>query len=285
MEIRPARTGEAPALSALALRSKAHWGYDAAFIEACRDELTLRDDELAPRRTLVAELDGGVAGFGTLEGDPPYGELGMLFVEPAAIGRGVGGALLAALVDRARSLGFTRLGIDADPHAEAFYLAHGAVRVGEVASGSLPGRVLPQLELDVGGEVQGGPMTTSTPVTELLSVCIDTSDAARLAQFYADLTGGEVTGVYPEYGYASASVLGSTLNFQTVADYSAPRWPGQEHPQQFHLDFRVPVLEPAIEHAVALGATVADEQPEGMTWKVMLDPDGHPFCLCPPQEQ
>lgn len=149
MEIRPARAGEAAALSALALRSKAHWGYDAAFLDACRAELTLRDDELASRRTLVAEVDGGVAGFGTLEGEPPHGELGMLFVEPVAIGRGVGGALLAALVDRARGLGFTRLAIDADPFAEAFYLAHGAVRVGVVASGSVPGRVLPQLELVV----------------------------------------------------------------------------------------------------------------------------------------
>ncbi|HWJ10662.1 MAG TPA: VOC family protein [Nocardioides sp.] len=128
-------------------------------------------------------------------------------------------------------------------------------------------------------------MTTSSPVTELLAVCIDTSDAALLAQFYADLTGGEVTGVYPEYGYASAAVLGSTLNFQTVADYSPPQWPGQEHPQQFHLDFRVPELEPALEHARSLGATLAPEQPEGMTWRVMLDPDGHPFCLCPPQQQ
>ncbi len=149
MEIRPARPGEAEALSALALRSKAHWGYDAAFPDACRPELTLRDDDLADRRTLVAELDGRPAGFGTLEGRPPYGELGMLFVEPAAIGRGVGGSLLAALVAAAREERFTRLAIDADPNALAFYLAHGAVRVGEVASGSVPGRVLPQLELVV----------------------------------------------------------------------------------------------------------------------------------------
>lgn len=147
MEVRPARAGEAAALSALALRSKAHWGYDAAFLDACRTELRLRDDELAARRTLVAELGGAIAGFGTLEGDPPQGELGMLFVEPAAIGRGVGGALLSALVSAARDEGFTRLAIDADPNAEAFYIAHGAVRVGEVASGSLPGRLLPQLEL------------------------------------------------------------------------------------------------------------------------------------------
>lgn len=149
MRLRTAVPGEAAALSALALRSKAHWGYDAAFLDACRDELTLRDDELAARRTLVAELDGTVVGVGTLEGEPPYGELGMLFVDPAAIGRGVGGALLAALLDRAHDEGFTRLAIDADPNAEAFYLAHGAVRVGEVASGSVPGRVLPQLALEL----------------------------------------------------------------------------------------------------------------------------------------
>lgn len=124
---------------------------------------------------------------------------------------------------------------------------------------------------------------TTTPVTGLIAFTIDSPDAARLARFYAALTGGEVTGEYPEYGYASASVLGSTFNFQTVADYARPQWPGQEHPQQFHLDFRVPDLAAAVAHAESLGATVAGEQPEDATWTVMLDPDGHPFCLCPPQ--
>lgn len=127
-------------------------------------------------------------------------------------------------------------------------------------------------------------MTTPSPVTELIAVCIDASDAARLAQFYADLTGGEVTGVYPEYGYAAASVLGTTLNFQTVADFSRPQWPGQEHPQQFHLDLRVADLDAATELALGLGAAVAPEQPADATWRVMTDPDGHPFCLCPPAQ-
>lgn len=300
--LRPARPGEAALLSGLALRSKAHWGYDAAFLAACREELSLTEDELGARRTTVAEVDGTVVGFGTLEGEPPAGEIGMLFVEPAAIGRGIGRALLARLVETARDTGFVRLHIEADPYAEEFYLAQGAVRVGEIASGSVPGRALPLLELavgdtdgdadrdadreeevtDVGGRVHGGSMTTTSPVTELIAVCIDTSDAARLAQFYADLAGGEVTGVYPEYGYAAASVLGSTLNFQTVADYARPQWPGQEHPQQFHLDLRVSDLDAAVEHATRLGATVAPQQSEEGGWTVMLDPDGHPFCLCPP---
>lgn len=296
--IRPARPGEAALLSELALRSKGHWGYDAAFLESCREELTL--GEAAVRRTCVAEVGGAVVGFGTVEGAPPVGEIGMLFVDPVAIGQGVGRALLTHLVDLAAVAGFARLRIEADPYAEAFYLAQGAVRVGEIASGSVAGRVLPLLELDVGDRVHGGPMTdsptadspttdtpvtdtpvTGSPVTELIAVCIDTSDAGRLAQFYADLTGGEVTGVYPEYGYAAAAVLGTTLNFQTVVDYSRPEWPGQEHPQQFHLDLRVRDLDAAIAHATRLGASVAAEQPEG-TWTVMLDPDGHPFCLCPP---
>ena len=128
----------------------------------------------------------------------------------------------------------------------------------------------------------------TSPISELLAVTIDTADAARAAHFYADLTGGSVTGVYPEYGFASASVLGTEFNFQTVADYVRPEWPGQQHPQQFHLDFRVPDLEAATTHATELGATVADTQPAaemGGSWRVMLDPDGHPFCLCPPQQE
>lgn len=151
--LRPARSGEAALLSALALRSKGHWDYDAAFLEACRAELTLHDDELAARRTVVAELaDGRIAGFGTLEGTAPTGELGMLFVDPDAIGRGVGRALLGHLVAAARALGFTLLTIDADPNAEAFYLAAGAVRVRAVPSESIPGRLLPQLELSLAPE-------------------------------------------------------------------------------------------------------------------------------------
>lgn len=126
----------------------------------------------------------------------------------------------------------------------------------------------------------------SESITELLAVTLDSPDAARLAQFYADLTGGKVTGVYPEYGFAQAELLGQTFNFQTVEDYAAPQWPSQTHPQQFHLDFRVDDLEASTAHAQSLGATVAqDPAGEGVTWRVMTDPDGHPFCLCPPGDQ
>jgi hypothetical protein len=47
LEIRPARPGEAAALSALAMRSKAHWGYDQEFLEAVRPVLTFTEADLA----------------------------------------------------------------------------------------------------------------------------------------------------------------------------------------------------------------------------------------------
>ncbi|MFI6904425.1 GNAT family N-acetyltransferase [Nonomuraea sp. NPDC050394] len=132
--LRAARPDEAGPLSALAMRSKASWGYDEAFLDACREELRLRD--VVGRRTVVAERDGGVVGFATLDGDQPHGELGMLFVEPEAIGQGVGGLLYRRVLEEAGRIGFTRLSIASDPHAEGFYLAMGARRHG--VSGALP---------------------------------------------------------------------------------------------------------------------------------------------------
>ncbi|MFF4173140.1 GNAT family N-acetyltransferase [Streptomyces sp. NPDC001744] len=149
--IRPARATEAGVLTDLALRSKAHWGYGAEFLEACREELTVAANEVTRRRAVVAEREGRVLGFTTLEGEPPTGVLGMMFVDPRAIGRGIGRLLFEHTVAAGRDLGFTRLMIDADPNAEPFYRAMGAVRTGDVPSGSLTGRVLPRMVVTVQG--------------------------------------------------------------------------------------------------------------------------------------
>ncbi|MCX4677234.1 GNAT family N-acetyltransferase [Streptomyces sp. NBC_01433] len=147
MRVRAGEAAEAAELTELALRSKGHWDYDEDFLAACRQELTLRPADVGLRRTAVAEEHGRVLGFTTLDGDPPEGALGMMFVDPDAMGRGIGRLLFAHTVDEARRLGFTRLTIDADPNAEPFYVAMGAVRIGAIPSGSIPGRELPLLEV------------------------------------------------------------------------------------------------------------------------------------------
>lgn len=158
LRLRAAREDEAELLSELALRSKGHWGYDAEFLAACREELRLRPGEVAARRTVVVEefrqnadaaAESGdawrVLGLATLEGTAPDGELGMLFVEPAAIGRGVGRLLYRHVLAEAGRLGFSRMVIASDPHAEPFYLAMGAERTGTTPSGAIAGRELPLL--------------------------------------------------------------------------------------------------------------------------------------------
>jgi GNAT superfamily N-acetyltransferase len=149
MRIRAGEAAEAAALTELSLRSKGHWEYDAEFLAACREELTIRPADVAARRTLVADEDGRILGFTTLDGAPPSGALGMMFVEPDTIGRGIGRRLFTHTMDEARRLGFTRLTIDSDPNAEPFYRAMGAVRIGTTPSGSLEGRELPLLEVEL----------------------------------------------------------------------------------------------------------------------------------------
>ncbi|SDN40243.1 GNAT family N-acetyltransferase [Allokutzneria albata] len=143
--LRPARADEAGALSALAQRSKAHWGYDAEFMAAVRAELTYTGERLSESLFVVAEREGEVLGFFSLDGTGPRGELGNLWVDPPHIGTGIGRLLWTDAVRTARNMGWTELVLDAEPYAEGFYFAMGAREIGVVTSGSLPGRTLRQL--------------------------------------------------------------------------------------------------------------------------------------------
>lgn len=138
---------ELDALSTLQMRSKAYWGYDAEFIRACKEELTLRPEHLTETAVVVADLDGRPAGVAQVG---PYGQdadLLALFVDPPFIGKGLGRALFDWCLSAARDISQTRLLIDAEPGAAAFYEHMGARRIGTRPSGSIPGRMLPLYEI------------------------------------------------------------------------------------------------------------------------------------------
>src|SRR5918995_3597055 len=61
--IRRARPAEAAVLSALALRSKAHWGYHADFLAACQDDLTLTADDIATSTVYVFDGEASPSGY------------------------------------------------------------------------------------------------------------------------------------------------------------------------------------------------------------------------------
>jgi len=89
-------------LSALAFASKASWGYDDAFMEACRAELTVAPGDLQ-RVCVRVYVDGVIHGFSGVDGD----ELTWLFVDPRAMRRGIGRALMGDACALARAAGVT----------------------------------------------------------------------------------------------------------------------------------------------------------------------------------
>ncbi len=149
IQIRDATPSDAPALTAIALRSKAHWGYPAAFLEECRPALTIRKDYLSRAPAFVAERRGSPLAFAglSLPGAPP--ELVHLFVLPDHIGFGIGKRLWNRVVEEAKRLGWASFVIASDPNAEPFYLRMGAVRIGERVSEVERARKIPLLEFTV----------------------------------------------------------------------------------------------------------------------------------------
>jgi catechol-2,3-dioxygenase len=121
-----------------------------------------------------------------------------------------------------------------------------------------------------------GTMGGMTVTGHVEAVAFDAPDIEKLASFYAQLTGWQLVNKEADWMTLQAPD-GPEIAFQLAPDHIAPQWPGQEHPQQFHLDLLVDRYQDAAERAIALGATrLAD----GATWVTLADPAGHPFDLC-----
>jgi len=150
IRLRNALKDELSSLSGLCLRSKAHWGYDEAFMAACRTELTLHPDDLRTTSLQVAERDATVVGLAQVRVSGAEADLLKLFVEPALLGTGIGRLLFEWATARARDFGATSMIIEADPGAAPFYERMGAHQAGFTPSQSIPGRMLPRMLMELG---------------------------------------------------------------------------------------------------------------------------------------
>ena len=153
--VRAATRGDAVVISALAIRSKAYWGYSDEFMKACREELTYTESQIesADYEFYICEAEGKIAGFCALEllGSNDA-ELEALFVEPEMIGCGFGRTLIEHAKLGAIALGIRRIVIQGDPNARAFYEAAGGVRDGWRESSSIPGRFLPVYRIEMSND-------------------------------------------------------------------------------------------------------------------------------------
>ena len=110
------------------------------------------------------------------------------------------------------------------------------------------------------------------------AVVLDCPDPRALADFYARVVGGSIV---DEGDWLDLKVPGGpNLAFQAAPGHVPPQWPSPEHSQQFHLDLTVEDLDAAEEEVLALGAKPLDTEDRSRTFRVYLDPAGHPFCLC-----
>jgi predicted enzyme related to lactoylglutathione lyase len=121
-------------------------------------------------------------------------------------------------------------------------------------------------------------------IRRLQAVALDCPDPVRLAEFYAKMLDGQVVVDSEDPDWVEVRGFeGTPLAFQRVQDYRPPEWPGQQMPQQVHLDFDVDDIEADEKRVLELGATVLERtdqlRPEA-NWRVYADPAGHPFCLC-----
>ncbi|WP_240674936.1 VOC family protein [Cellulomonas endophytica] len=121
-------------------------------------------------------------------------------------------------------------------------------------------------------------------IGSLEGVVLDCPDPRALARFYAELVGGEIVRFGEDWAEVVPPVEGHRplLTFQRVDGYRPPAWPGQDVPQQVHLDVKVADLDAGEAAVLAIGATATGSTTP--TFRVYLDPAGHPFCLVRPQD-
>lgn len=149
MVIRRAEFADADALSDLAHRAKAHWGYPAHWMREWDAQLTIIPGYLELHDVWVAERDDHtIIGMCALEDRQDRWNLEHVWVEPSEHGRGVGRALVMHALDQARRRHDGVVELLADPFASGFYERLGAKRAGDVPA-PMPGarhRTLPKYE-------------------------------------------------------------------------------------------------------------------------------------------
>jgi GNAT superfamily N-acetyltransferase len=126
MQIRRAREHEAQTLTAIAVEAKGYWGYSQEQIDAWRSQLSVTAERIVSSPVYLCDVDAQAAGFYSLGSSSSTWTLDDLWVRPAFMRRGIGRSLLHHAIELAAKHGVSRICIDADPNAKAFYLSCGA---------------------------------------------------------------------------------------------------------------------------------------------------------------
>ena len=135
LNIRSAVPDDSDRLTDIALASKRYWKYPEDWITRWKSALTITENYLNDHQVVVGEVDQRVIGFYALTEANGSWDLDHFWIHPDFMSRGFGRTLFHHLISYIASLGHNAtLEIESDPHAEAFYLRMGAVRVGSTTT-------------------------------------------------------------------------------------------------------------------------------------------------------
>jgi predicted enzyme related to lactoylglutathione lyase len=118
-----------------------------------------------------------------------------------------------------------------------------------------------------------------TCAATLSMIGIGCADPRALADFYHQVLGWSI--VDSDDDHAMIKGDGVPIVFWRT-ERQMPRWPDPEAAKQFHLKLVADDLDEAEARCVKLGATKPEFQPDA-AWRVLIDPEGYPFCLTPAQ--
>jgi len=125
-------------------------------MRACREELTLSPGAIGSSWVQVAAAGDRLLGMVQLCMNGGVAVLDKLYIDPEDWRSGAGRALFRWAFTTARDQGAAVMTIDADPNAAGFYRSMGAADDGLVASGSIPGRFLPRLKVELPPSSEAG---------------------------------------------------------------------------------------------------------------------------------
>ena len=130
------------------------------------------------------------------------------------------------------------------------------------------------------GRDTGGPDIDRWKRKDWWGITLEAPDPHALLVFWSQILDRPIWSESESGGSLDLGEGVGSLGVQKAAVYEAPTWPPETGKQgmQLHLEVQVSDLAVAVAHAIELGATEAEFQPQDDV-RVMLDPAGHPFCL------
>lgn len=145
IQFRRAVPKESQLLTEIALKSKAHWGYNEAFMKECELLLHVPSDRISNDLVYVITMDERVVGFYALLQTKKEAWLEDFFLLPACMGEGLGKRMWYHMVSVARKHSIEIIEWDSDPYAAPFYERMGAEKTRDTATGANQ-RMLPKYQ-------------------------------------------------------------------------------------------------------------------------------------------